>query len=114
MRHPSLPPTQEIEVDEQAVPHHANAGWIPVPAEELEARAAAAAKAAAEKAAAEKAAAERGGQLAPSGPPRDDVDQAAESRREGLEKAKDEAVDLPATDDESAAPKRRRRAADPE
>ncbi|HEY6116225.1 MAG TPA: hypothetical protein VI172_09730 [Candidatus Dormibacteraeota bacterium] len=58
MRHPSLPPEQEIEVDEQAVPHHANAGWIPVPAEELEARAQAAAKEAARAAAAEKAAAE--------------------------------------------------------
>ena len=49
MRHPTLPPEQEIEVDPDAVPHHAGAGWQVVPAEELEARAAeAAAKAKAE------------------------------------------------------------------
>jgi len=105
MRHPSLPPTQEIEVDEQAVAHHANAGWLPVPAEELAARAAAAAKAAAEK-----AAAERGEQLPPD-PAGDDTEQ----RAEDLEQPQDEAVELPAADAESAAPKRRRRAAaDPE
>lgn len=45
MRHPTLPPEQEIEVDEGAVPHHAGAGWQVVPAEELQARAAAAAEA---------------------------------------------------------------------
>jgi hypothetical protein len=41
MRHPTLPPEQEIEVDAGAVPHHAAAGWQPVPSEELEARVAA-------------------------------------------------------------------------
>ncbi|SHI68401.1 hypothetical protein SAMN05444521_8229 [Streptomyces sp. 3214.6] len=98
MRHPSLPPTQEIEVDEQAVPHHANAGWIAVPAEELEARAAAAAK----------AAAERGEQL-----PEPDTKKPAEgSPREALAKPQGEAAEPPAADDESAAPKRRRRSAD--
>lgn len=53
MRHPSLPPEQEIEVDAGAVPHHAAAGWQPVPVEELEARAAARAKATADALAAE-------------------------------------------------------------
>lgn len=40
MRHPTLPPEQEIEVDEGAVPHHTGAGWQIVPAEELAVRAA--------------------------------------------------------------------------
>jgi hypothetical protein len=47
MRHPTLPPEQEIEVDEGAVPHHAGAGWQVVPADELAVRSAEAAKAAA-------------------------------------------------------------------
>ena len=38
MRHPSLPRDQEIEVEETAQAHYAQAGWQVVPAEELEAR----------------------------------------------------------------------------
>ncbi|MGW0579635.1 hypothetical protein ACWD25_27550 [Streptomyces sp. NPDC002920] len=107
MRHPTLPPEQEIEVDEQAVPHYANAGWLHVPAEELDARAAAAAKAAAEQ-----AAAAEGEQLLPLDPPYDATDELAEARRrEALEETQAEAAELPAADDESAAPKRRRRSA---
>jgi hypothetical protein len=48
MRHPGLPPEQEIEVDEAALPHYTGAGWQQVPAKELEARAARKAKADAE------------------------------------------------------------------
>lgn len=58
MRHPTLPPEQEIEVDEAAVFHHAGAGWMVVPAKELEARAAAARAAAEAELAAQKAAEE--------------------------------------------------------
>ncbi|MFJ6841345.1 hypothetical protein ACIQRE_01600 [Streptomyces griseoluteus] len=49
MRHPDLPPHQEIEVDRDAVPHYVRGGWQQVPAEELAERAA---RAAAERAAA--------------------------------------------------------------
>jgi len=56
MRHPDLPPTQEITVPKDAVPHYTGAGWQMVPADELERRAALKAKAEAEAAAAEQAA----------------------------------------------------------
>jgi hypothetical protein len=39
MRHPTLPDRQEIEVPKDAMPHYTGAGWQPVPAEELQARA---------------------------------------------------------------------------
>ncbi|MGW0993532.1 hypothetical protein ACWD5V_09515 [Streptomyces sp. NPDC002523] len=54
MRHPTLPPTQEIEVPRGAMSHYTLAGWQLVPQEELDDRAARAAAAAAEAAAAEK------------------------------------------------------------
>jgi hypothetical protein len=53
LRHPTLPETQEIEVDADALPHYTGAGWQQVPADELEQRAALKAQAAAEAAAAE-------------------------------------------------------------
>lgn len=56
LRHPSLPPEQEIEVPKDAMPHYTAAGWQLVPSEELEQRAARKAQAAAEAAAAEEAA----------------------------------------------------------
>jgi hypothetical protein len=52
MRHPTLPPAQEIEVPRDAMPHYTGAGWQRVPAEELEQRAALKAQAEAEAAAA--------------------------------------------------------------
>jgi hypothetical protein len=51
LRHPTLPPAQEIEVDAAALPHYTGAGWQQVPAEELEQRAAIKAQAEAEAAA---------------------------------------------------------------
>ncbi|MET9086165.1 hypothetical protein ABZX77_30540 [Streptomyces sp. NPDC004237] len=56
MRHPTLPPAQEIEVPRDAMAHYTGAGWQQVPAEELEARAELKAKAEAEARAAEEAA----------------------------------------------------------
>ena len=55
MRHPTLPPDQEIEVGRDAMPHYSVAGWQLVPQEELDQRAAIAAAAAAEAAKAEQA-----------------------------------------------------------
>ena len=51
LRHPTLPPEQEIEVDAAALPHYTGAGWQQVPGEELEQRAAIKAQAEAEAAA---------------------------------------------------------------
>jgi hypothetical protein len=48
LRHPTLPETQEIEVDADALPHYTGAGWQQVPADELEQRAALKAQAAEE------------------------------------------------------------------
>lgn len=56
LRHPTLPESQEIEVDAAALPHYAGAGWQQVPAEELKQRAALRAQAAAEAAAADETA----------------------------------------------------------
>lgn len=53
LRHPTLPPYQEIEVDKGALPHYSAAGWQQVPDEELAKRAAAKAKAVQEALAAE-------------------------------------------------------------
>lgn len=50
MRHPTLPPTQEIEVPRGSMSHYTLAGWQLVPQEELDERAARAAAAAAEAA----------------------------------------------------------------
>jgi hypothetical protein len=51
LRHPTLPPEQEIEVAADALPHYTGAGWQRVPQEELERRAALKARAEAEAAA---------------------------------------------------------------
>ncbi|MFF3884027.1 hypothetical protein [Streptomyces sp. NPDC001914] len=53
MRHPTLPPTQEIEVPRDAMPHYTSAGWQQVPQEELDERTALAAAAARDAAEAE-------------------------------------------------------------
>jgi len=68
LRHPTLPETQEIEVDAAALPHYTGAGWQRVPDEELEHRAALKAQAAAEAAAAEAEPADQPEQSEPAEP----------------------------------------------